>query len=628
MAPTGTLNILLVDDQPGKLLSYQAILEELGENLLKANSAQEALALLLKTEVALILVDVCMPELDGFQLVGMIREHPRFQRTPIIFISAIQVTDLDSLRGYEMGAVDYVPVPVVPEVLRAKVRVFLELHRKTRDLERLNAELEQRVLERTSALESSNRQLLQSEARRSLALVSGRMGAWEYDLGTRQFKGDDGVRHILQVDVAAVTPAGVRTYIHPDDWPRLLRAVSRAKRGARIAQIEFRVLRPDGEVRWCSVSSATGADEQDRPQLISGVVVDLTNQKEAEQRLILLAGEVDHRARNAIAVVQSVLRMTNAASVPELKRVVDGRVQALARAHTLLSQSRWEGANLLKLIQDELAPYADEHRERVQITGPGIQVRPKMAQTFALAIHELATNAAKYGALSVPAGRLAVEWAQRGDRLTLYWTETNGPPVSVPHNKGFGTRVITTSVEGDLGGRASFDWRAEGLSCAISVPWAGLAPLPDEAAAPPPPAAVSAAAVDNAPQHDAKVLLVEDEALVGMMIMDMISRTGLSVVGPVSTLDEAVQRAREEDIDVAILDINIDGKPNYAAADVLIERGIPFVFSTGYEASVIDPRYANVAVLQKPVDEQMLKAALTACMRRAPSAPGRKQQAR
>ena len=121
------VDILLVDDQPAKLLSYEVILHELNENLIKASSGQEALELLLKTEVAVVLMDVCMPDLDGFELAAMVREHPRFQKTAIIFVSAIQVTDLDLLRGYAAGAVDYVPVPVVPDLLRAKVRVFAEL---------------------------------------------------------------------------------------------------------------------------------------------------------------------------------------------------------------------------------------------------------------------------------------------------------------------------------------------------------------------------------------------------------------------------------------------------------------------------------------------------------------------
>ncbi len=120
-------------------MSYEGILQDLGENLLKATSGREALEYLLKTEVAIVLVDVCMPDLDGFQLAAMIRDHPRFQKTAIIFISAILLSDMDRLRGYEMGAVDYVPVPVIPEVLRAKVKIFAELYRKTRQLERLNA---------------------------------------------------------------------------------------------------------------------------------------------------------------------------------------------------------------------------------------------------------------------------------------------------------------------------------------------------------------------------------------------------------------------------------------------------------------------------------------------------------
>jgi signal transduction histidine kinase len=141
MSPPEKVNILMVDDQPGKLLSYEAILGELGENLIKANSGREALDRLLKTDIAVVLMDVSMPELDGFELAGLIRQHPRFQHTAIIFISAVHLTDLDRLQGYQRGAVDYISVPVIPELLRAKVSVFAELHRKTRQLETLNQEL-------------------------------------------------------------------------------------------------------------------------------------------------------------------------------------------------------------------------------------------------------------------------------------------------------------------------------------------------------------------------------------------------------------------------------------------------------------------------------------------------------
>jgi PAS domain S-box-containing protein len=152
MNPSDKVNILMVDDQPAKLLSYEVILGELGENLIKATSGREALEQLLKNDVAVVLTDVSMPEIDGFEMADMIRQHPRFQKTAIIFISAVHLTDLDRIKGYQRGAVDYISVPVVPELLRAKVSVFAELHRKTRQLESLNRELEKRVAERTEEL--------------------------------------------------------------------------------------------------------------------------------------------------------------------------------------------------------------------------------------------------------------------------------------------------------------------------------------------------------------------------------------------------------------------------------------------------------------------------------------------
>src|SRR5579864_9006313 len=241
------VNILLVDDQPAKLMAYEVILKELGENLVVATSGREALEYLLKNEVAVILVDVCMPELDGFELAAMIREHPRFQKTAMIFISAIQVSDLDRLRGYEMGAVDYVPVPVIPEVLRAKIRIFVDLYRKTRQLERFNAELEDRVRARTSELEESHARLLESEQRRSLALAAGRMGSWDWDWINGDWMWDEGQFRIFGVDPESfvVNPANVQSLLHPDDFGQLREAMSQFNKGARSYETEFRIVRPD-----------------------------------------------------------------------------------------------------------------------------------------------------------------------------------------------------------------------------------------------------------------------------------------------------------------------------------------------------------------------------------------------
>ena len=155
MTPDDKVNILMVDDQPAKLLSYEVILGDLGENLIKATSAKEALNVLLKNDIAVVLMDVSMPELDGFELADMIREHPRFGKTAIIFISGVHLTDQDKINGYRRGAVDYISVPVIPEVLRAKIGVFVELHRKTQQLQRLNTDLERLVGERTEELRQS-----------------------------------------------------------------------------------------------------------------------------------------------------------------------------------------------------------------------------------------------------------------------------------------------------------------------------------------------------------------------------------------------------------------------------------------------------------------------------------------
>ncbi len=281
------VNILLVDDQPAKLLSYEVILSELGENLIKANSAREALACLLKNDVALVLIDVCMPELDGFELATMIREHPRFQKTALIFVSAVQVSEFDRLRGYEAGAVDYVPVPVIPEVLRAKAKVFVELHRKTRELEQLNAGLEERVAERTAALAATAARLQESEQRRSLALAAGRMGSWEWDLLTGEVHWDDGQYRIFGVDPEEFRPASetVEPLIHPADLDRIRRAGHDAAQDGQPYQCEFRIVRPDGETRWCIAAGAPSHDERGQPIRLTGVMHDITERRRAEEGL-------------------------------------------------------------------------------------------------------------------------------------------------------------------------------------------------------------------------------------------------------------------------------------------------------------------------------------------------------
>ena len=615
MDATQKVNILLVDDQPAKLLSYEVILSELGENLIKANSAREALEHLLKHDIAVVLVDVVMPELDGFQLAEMIREHPRFEKTAIIFISAIMMSDVDRLRGYEAGAVDYVPVPVVPEVLRAKVRVFAELHRKTRALEALNRELERRVEERTEALESSTQRLIESEKRRSLALAAGEMGSWDWNLSTDAMVWDEGQYRIFGVDPDgfAVTPSAMEALFHPEDRPRLQELQRGAIESGRPSQTEFRIIRPDGEVRWCFGTAVSTPDAAGNTVGLSGVVVDMTARKKAEHRQSLLVREVDHRAKNALAVVQSVLRLTRADTMENFIEAVEGRIRAIASVHTLLSESRWEGADLLRLVKEELAPYETGSDARLQFAGPALLLKPVTAQTLALAFHELATNAAKYGALSTPTGRVSLAWSLSPDVLTLVWREVGGPPAARPWTKGFGLRVICASVEQQLSGKVDLDWRPQGLVCTLAIPCAEIAVAVRDGAD-------GGAAADEAMPHSAslpaslRALLVEDEAIVGLMMEQALTSLGVEVVGPVGSLGQALSAAEAEPVDCAILDVNLKGASVYPVADALAARGVPFMFLTGYDAGALEERFAGVPVLQKPVEAQALRRALAELM--------------
>src|ERR1700722_4941594 len=319
------------------------MLEELGENLVSASSAKEALAFLLKAEVAVILVDVCMPELDGFELARMIREHPRFQKTAMIFISAIHMSETDFLRGYEAGAVDYLSVPVVPELLRAKVRVFAELFRKTRQLSQLNRELEKRVAERTQALQTTADRLRSSEHGRDLALAAGQMGSWDCDFKGDQWFWDEGQSRIFGVDHEGFTasPEKMEKYLHPADVPLWRQAIGELSREKGSFELELRVVRPNGELRWCRVVGAAMWNEKAELVRLSGVTTDITERKEVDDKQALLALEVDHRAKNALAVVQAIVRLALRENIEEYIMAVEGRINALAKTHELLSRSRW-----------------------------------------------------------------------------------------------------------------------------------------------------------------------------------------------------------------------------------------------------------------------------------------------
>ena len=231
-----------------------------------------------------------------------------------------------------------------------------------------------------------------------------------------------------------------------------------------------------------------------------------------------------------------------------------------------------------------------------------------MAQGLALALHELATNAAKHGALSSMAGKVSLTWELRPDLLVLRWIETGGPRIAPPAARSFGLKVIRASIEKQLDGKATFEWDPLGMQCTLSIPQREMV----AAREPRKPRRASENGSTQANGPDAsRVLVVEDEVLVAMMIQDFLTEKGHAVIGPISRASEALLVAKEGDFDAAILDIHLGDGMAYPVAEILAERGVPFVFVTGYQADTIDDRFSEVPVLQKPIERQMLQRLFT-----------------
>jgi PAS domain S-box-containing protein len=601
------VNILLVDDQPAKLLSYEVILAELGENLIKANSAQEALTCLLKSDVAVVLVDVCMPELDGFELAKMLREHPRYEKTAIIFISAIHLSDLDRVRGYETGGVDYVPVPVIPQILRAKVKIFAELYRKTRQLENLNDELERRVRERTAALEESTAQLRQSEERLRLASEAAEFGTYDHNAAAKRFYWSPHLRRIVGMsEQEELTLERALEFVHPDhrDTVRQHMLGNRGQAGRR--ELEFKIVRADGEMRWLLDRGQSVLDNGSRGSRVTGTILDITERKLTEERQRLLMAELDHRVKNILSNVGAIAHLSShrATSVDGFVEALDGRIRAMSRAHTLLRRGAWGRASLADLASDALSPFHSRSERNVEIEGSPVWIRPELTQSLALILHELATNAVKHGALSIPKGRVKVSWsrveASQPGHLRLVWQEEGGPPVREPATKGFGLTVLQAAA-GDAGGLATCDFKETGLVYTLQGPFemqrgAASAALAGDRR--------EEAAVETGPPSKGRagrILIVEDEALVALQLQEDLENDGHHVVGPARCLEQGVSLALSEDIDAALVDVSLGRETSTPIADQLLARNIPFAFATGYsDGTMLPERLRKVPRLNKP----------------------------
>jgi PAS domain S-box-containing protein len=260
------------------------------------------------------------------------------------------------------------------------------------------------------------------------------------------------------------------TIVIPQDRQDEERGIlTRIRRGERIDHFETVRQRKHGSLIVVSLTVSPVKNAEGKIVGASKIARDITEQKRAQEQIATLAREAEHRSKNLLATVQATVSLSQSDTPEGLKQAIEGRILALANVHSLFVETRWIGAELSTIATQELSPYSEKGKWRVQIDGPQVLLEPNAAQVVAVTLHELATNAAKYGALTVPNGQISLKWLHEADgRLTLQWREIGGPPVKTPKHQGFGTRVIERTI-GQLKGKARFDWHADGLVCEITL---------------------------------------------------------------------------------------------------------------------------------------------------------------
>ncbi|EQA98510.1 response regulator [Sphingobium baderi] len=595
------VKVLAVDDVAENLAALEALLKRDGLELLKARSGMEALELLLVHDVALALLDVQMPGMDGFELAELMRGTERTRRVPIIFLTAVATDERRRFRGYETGAVDYLLKPVDPQIVRNKVDIFVELFRQRLELARQRDEHAAALARLTAHGDNSPLALVELDAEQRIISWS-KSAERLFGFRTAEIAGFD---------------AGEVGWLHDDEADSFSTLMEEVIAGALPRTIRtLRFHTAEGLPLVCECYCSALRDPEGRLFSINLQILDVTDRQRAEETQKLLIGELNHRVKNTLASVQAIASQTlrHSAGPSEFASTFMGRIHSLASAHSLLSGATWQGASLKGLIEGQLS-IGSIDAERFEAAGPDIDLQPEPALHLALVLHELVTNAHKYGALSVPEGRVRLEWRVAKGRLTLDWAESGGPAVAPPRRKGFGTALIERSLRAD-GGHAEPRYGSEGMGWTLTLPYLAS---PKGAKDHPPAASVEknrqAPERIKADRTCKRLLLVEDETLIAFELTAILEDAGMEVKGTAASVGEALKIIAHADLDGALVDGNLQGEPADEIARALTGRSIPFLFVSGYGSDHLPADFRHIPVVDKPFDREQLLGAIARLFR-------------
>lgn len=343
---------------------------------------------------------------------------------------------------------------------------------------------------------------------------------------------------------------------------------------------------------------------------------DLSEKQQQEDHIKLLMGEVNHRSKNMLSLIQAIARQTVKTQPKDFLEVFGQRVQALSASQDLLVKGAWKAVQLGELVRSQLAHFGDEHDGRITIDGPMVQITASASQSLGMALHELATNAAKFGALSNDSGRVAISWGLQSDtagqeQFAMSWIESGGPRVAKPARRGFGSTVIDGMLRTSLDCDAEVDFAPSGLAWRVSCPAAGLI---ESDVRPSPGLNGTAAGQEAVPVSRRRILVVEDESLIAMDFSQTLSEAGYTVIGPAKSVARALALLAQFGCDAAVLDINLGGETSEPVARELINLGTPFITTSGYSREQQPKIMQSAPLLGKPVSLAVLIAEVERCL--------------